>query len=135
LHTALLAGAARVPRYAAPNRAGLMRSFDVALVSILLGVPAFGAPASALPHPAHVVVIVEENRSYRQIVGSSRAPYLNALARRGALFRRSYAVTHPSLPNYLALLRASPTITPTAARQPASPTPGRTWQPSSPKRA
>jgi phosphatidylinositol-3-phosphatase len=54
--------------------------------------------------PAHVVVIVEENKDYSQIIGDTQdAPYLNELAKRGALFTRSYAVTHPSQPNYLAL--------------------------------
>jgi phosphatidylinositol-3-phosphatase len=63
------------------------------------------ASAPALPHaPAHVVVIVEENKDYSQIVGNTQdAPYLNELAKRGALFTHSYAITHPSQPNYLAL--------------------------------
>ncbi len=59
--------------------------------------------AAALPRPAHVVVIVEENKSFSQIVGNPQAPYINALARRGALFTNAHGVTHPSLPNYLAL--------------------------------
>lgn len=44
-----------------------------------------------------------ENHAYQQVIGSSDAPFLNGLARRGALFTHSYAVTHPSEPNYLAL--------------------------------
>jgi phosphatidylinositol-3-phosphatase len=44
-----------------------------------------------------------ENHSYADIVGDPAAPYINELARRGALFTRSYAITHPSEPNYLAL--------------------------------
>lgn len=59
----------------------------------------------ALPHgPAHVVVVVEENKEYDDIAGKARkAPYLNSLISRGALFTRSYGVAHPSQPNYLAL--------------------------------
>ncbi|MDQ2858534.1 MAG: alkaline phosphatase family protein [Candidatus Eremiobacteraeota bacterium] len=54
--------------------------------------------------PRSVVVIVEENKSYRQIVDDpDAAPYLNALARRGALFTHSYGVAHPSQPNYIAM--------------------------------
>jgi phospholipase C len=64
------------------------------------------APA-ALPRPGHVVVVIEENRSYSQIIGSSSAPYLNSLAAQGALFSNSHAVTHPSEPNYLALFSGS----------------------------
>src|SRR4051794_18648907 len=57
-------------------------------------------PAIALNR---VVVLVLENRSWGQIMGTPAAPYLNRLARRGALATRYYAITHPSLPNYLAL--------------------------------
>lgn len=63
------------------------------------------AVAPKLPAaPAHVVVIVEENKEFRDIAGNPRsAPYLNELIARGALFTRSYGVAHPSQPNYLAL--------------------------------
>ncbi|MFI1916205.1 alkaline phosphatase family protein [Nocardia sp. NPDC020380] len=63
--------------------------------------------AGELPHPAHVVVVVEENHSYADVIGSSDAPFLNTLAGRGALFTASYAVAHPSEPNYLALFSGS----------------------------
>ena len=62
---------------------------------------------AALPRPDHVVIVIEENHSYPEIIGSRAAPYLNALARRGAGFTRSYALTHPSQPNYLALFSGS----------------------------
>jgi hypothetical protein len=54
--------------------------------------------------PAHLIVVVEENRSFEQIIGSPAAPFLNRLAAHGTLLTHSYAVTHPSLPNYVALL-------------------------------
>jgi acid phosphatase len=53
--------------------------------------------------PDHVVVVIEENKGYQQIIGNRLAPYINALAKKGALFTQSYAVAHPSQPNYLAL--------------------------------
>ena len=62
-----------------------------------------GLVAAALPTPAHVVVVVEENRSAAGIIGNKSAPYINALANNGALMTQSYAITHPSEPNYLAL--------------------------------
>lgn len=55
------------------------------------------------PRPDHVVIVVEENKSYSQIIGNAAAPYINALANDGALFTQSFGVTHPSQPNYLAL--------------------------------
>ena len=64
--------------------------------------------AATVPTPAHVVVVVEENHSYSDIIGNTTsAPYLNQLAAQGALMTESYAVTHPSEPNYLALFAGS----------------------------
>jgi acid phosphatase len=61
------------------------------------------APAAAVPRPAHVVVIIEENHTFAQIVGSPQAPFINSLVRRAAVFSNAHGVTHPSLPNYFAL--------------------------------
>src|SRR4051812_13172554 len=60
-----------------------------------------------LPTPAHVVIVIEENHSYDQVIGSSSAPYINSLANQGALMTDMSAVTHPSQPNYLALFSGS----------------------------
>ena len=67
-------------------------------------------PASVstpLPRPDHVVIVMEENHAYEQIIGSPNAPYINSLAGQGALFTNSHAVSHPSQPNYLALFSGS----------------------------
>jgi len=48
-----------------------------------------------------------ENHSYGEIIANPAAPFINQLARGGALFTRSFAVTHPSQPNYLALFSGS----------------------------
>ena len=61
----------------------------------------------SLPRPDHIVIVVEENKSFSQIIGNADAPYINALAKRGVLFTNSYGVTHPSQPNYLALFTGS----------------------------
>jgi acid phosphatase len=61
------------------------------------------AEAASIPRPAHVIVIVEENKSLAQIEGSRHASFINGIAERGALFVHAHGVTHPSLPNYLAL--------------------------------
>jgi hypothetical protein len=49
------------------------------------------------------VWIVFENHAYEQIAGSSSAPHMNHLASECGLATNSYAVAHPSLPNYMAL--------------------------------
>jgi len=56
--------------------------------------------------PCHIVVLIEENYAYTQIIGSSAAayaPYLNALCSspNAAVFTQSFAIEHPSEPNYL----------------------------------
>jgi hypothetical protein len=71
------------------------------------GVAPTGRPALAERRPEPVVLILMENHSYGQIAGSSSAPYLNRFARRGTLFTNMSAVSHPSLPNYLALTSGS----------------------------
>ena len=65
--------------------------------------PSASTQPAAVPEPAHTVVVVMENHSYADIIGNPAAPFINELASRGALFSRSYAITHPSEPNYLAL--------------------------------
>jgi hypothetical protein len=89
-----------------------------ALLALLLGAgcgsAAPGKPlavgaASRLPRSqaSHVVVLVMENAEYGDVIGNAAAPYVNALARRYGLATQSYAITHPSLPNYLALTSGS----------------------------
>src|SRR5215831_17615548 len=57
---------------------------------------------------SHVVIVVMENKNYSDIIGRpDEAPYLNSLAAGGAVFSHSFAVTHPSQPNYLALFSGS----------------------------
>jgi hypothetical protein len=60
-----------------------------------------------MTHPERTAVIVLENRSYEQVIGSASAPYINELASRNALATRYYGITHPSLPNYIALTGGS----------------------------
>jgi hypothetical protein len=63
-----------------------------------------GHPCRGVAAPrrySHVVLVVLENHTYDQVAHSS--PYLNALARACGLAMNYHAITHPSLPNYLAL--------------------------------
>lgn len=82
------------------------------------------AQSGTLPHPDHVVIVVEENKSYSEILGveqrgigqivvtspldvANEDPYVRYLAHRGASFIHMQAETHPSEPNYLALFSGS----------------------------
>src|SRR5713101_5045557 len=72
------------------------------LTVALVVLPRLPAEATVVPSYDHVFTIVMENHSYSEIIGSSAAPYINSLTASGALASTYYAVTHPSLPNYLA---------------------------------
>ena len=74
------------------------------LTMLLVAQPAL---SGELPRPDHIVIVIEENKSFTQIIGNREAPYINELAKHGALFIQSYGVTHPSQPNYLALFSGS----------------------------
>jgi acid phosphatase len=81
------------------HRLGSGTAVDVALWQWLLG----GPPP---PQPDHIVLVMFENKGNSQI-SSSAAPYFTALATQGARFTSSFAITHPSQPNYIALFSGS----------------------------
>ncbi len=70
--------------------------------------PALASPAPAASgHYDHVFVIVEENHGFTDVIGNPAAPNLNALASQYGVATSYYAVSHPSEPNYVALLGGS----------------------------
>lgn len=103
----------------------LTRWFARAIFATLLVVGSFSwssieATASPRPSPAstapcgtaksanytHVVWIILENVGF-SVIGSPSAPYLHSLATSCALATNDVAVSHPSLPNYVALTSGS----------------------------
>ncbi|HXH38729.1 MAG TPA: alkaline phosphatase family protein [Thermoanaerobaculia bacterium] len=64
---------------------------------------AVAAGAQQLPRPDHIVIVIEENKAYTDVMGSSAAPYINSLPARGALMTNYTGLHHPSQPNYLEL--------------------------------
>lgn len=69
--------------------------------------PSKPPPSVRVPDFSHVVVVVFENHEANSIAGNPDAPTFNALARRYASLTDYTGVTHPSLPNYLALVSGS----------------------------
>lgn len=63
--------------------------------------------AAAVPGFDHIVLVMFENKDYKEISGSSKAPYFNQLAAQGAKFTKAYGTTHPSQPNYIAQFAGS----------------------------
>jgi phosphatidylinositol-3-phosphatase len=62
------------------------------------------APKPLVPDFQHIVTIVFENKEFGTVIGSPHMPYFNELAKSYTLLTQFYAVTHPSLPNYLAMI-------------------------------
>ncbi|MCA9168762.1 MAG: hypothetical protein KDB23_13900, partial [Planctomycetales bacterium] len=76
-------------------------AIGVFIFSYAVGFPSAGL--AELPRYDHVVIVVEENHSFDQVIGSVEAPYINSLVKGGALFTNTYGLTHPSQPNYMHL--------------------------------
>src|SRR5262245_17708449 len=96
---------------------GIMRSLFFVLWAVLgLAPPAVAADRWS---PAHIVIVILENKSFSGMIGDAELPYLNALARQSALMTRAYfsqtpygivpagysgrLPARPSQPNYLYL--------------------------------
>ena len=65
------------------------------------------ASRSEVPAFSHVFIILMENKEYGQIVGNPQAPTIQSLIQKGTLLSNYFAIRHPSLPNYLALIGGS----------------------------
>jgi hypothetical protein len=99
----------------APEAGTLRRFAGVVLAALALAAcasaawkpPAKAPAATTVPDFSHVVVVVFENHEANAVEGSSAAPTFNALGRRYARLTRYDGITHPSLPNYLALVSGS----------------------------
>ncbi len=75
------------------------------LLALACACPTAPAAVPAAPSYRHLVVIIEENKAFEQIIGADAvAPNLNRLAREYGLATHYDAVAHPSEPNYVALL-------------------------------
>lgn len=94
----------RIDRKVVAGLAALVTGATGAVVGT--GVAHAAGPA-ALPRPDHVVIVVLENHAYGEVIQNSKAPYISSLATSGATLTQSFAVTHPSQPNYLALYSGS----------------------------
>ncbi len=79
--------------------------------ALLLAAVVFCSGGQAAPRPVtqldHAIVIVLENKQRDKVLGNPDAPAFNAFAANGAVLAGYRGVTHPSLPNYLALVSGS----------------------------
>src|SRR5665213_3656923 len=86
------------------RRARMVAACGAALLAMAAQADAAGAPLEGVPPYAHVVVIVEENKDYAQILDPAAAPNIAALAAAYGNATRFFAEVHPSEANYVALL-------------------------------
>jgi phosphatidylinositol-3-phosphatase len=85
-----------------------VKTTAVVLVAVaVLGCRAARAAVTPIPDFEHVIVVVFENKEAGSVLRSRNAPTFNLYGRRYARITQSYGVTHPSLPNYLALVSGS----------------------------
>ncbi|HLO28117.1 MAG TPA: alkaline phosphatase family protein [Anaerolineales bacterium] len=61
-------------------------------------------PQALVPNFDHIVMITFENKEFGSVIGSPLMPNYNKLAHEYTLLTQYYAIRHPSLPNYLALM-------------------------------
>ena len=69
------------------------------------------APSASIPQTGgkipnfdHIILTVLENEDYSAVIGNTQMPQLNALAKKYVTLSNYFAVAHPSLPNYIALM-------------------------------
>jgi phospholipase C len=60
-------------------------------------------PKPLVPNFKYIVVILMENKEFETAMNSRAMPNFTAWARSYTLLSQEYAITHPSLPNYMAL--------------------------------
>ena len=109
---------AREERGAAPAR---VASWATAAAPIAITARA-GRPCHGARPPArydHVIWIWFENHGRDAVIGSSQAPYFNAIARACGQASRYTAITHPSLPNYIAATSGGTRGSMTTVRRPS----------------
>lgn len=78
------------------------------LATVLAALTAASAPTgdrdAAVPKYDHILVIVEENKSYGTVLDHGYAPTIADLAKTYGVATQMYAERHPSEPNYVALV-------------------------------
>jgi phosphatidylinositol-3-phosphatase len=84
------------------------RWLRLGLAALVIGTPLATRPllptSASAAGSSHIMVIVEENEGYSNIIGSSNAPYINGLASTYSSATKWYGLTDSSLADYVALI-------------------------------
>jgi hypothetical protein len=92
-----------------------MKTMLIAIILFLIGFQSVKAQTPAANEAPeirpfdHIFMVLLDNVGYEAVIGNSTdAPYINHTLRpQGTLYTQSFGITHPSLPNYLALFSGS----------------------------
>src|SRR5579863_80152 len=88
----------------------VIRALIIATTS-LTGATAFAfegqVPFNHFGHLDHIYLIIMENQTNTDILGSANAPFINAYAKAANQATNYFAVGHPSAPNYLEIIGGS----------------------------
>ncbi len=84
----------------------IIRAAIALMLLALLAIPLASHVSAATTSPTtstikHVFVIWMENKGYTQVWNTSSTPYITSLGKSYVRATNFYAITHPSLPNYL----------------------------------
>lgn len=85
-----------------PSGMTRIRGFAAAILLFLCACSGFSE--TRMPRYDHVIIVIEENHAAGEVM---KSPYLASLADAGMILSHSFAVTHPSQPNYLVLFSGS----------------------------
>src|SRR5688572_5473279 len=66
--------------------------------------PPTETPRPLVPNFGHIAIIMFENKEFGSVIGNPQMPNFNRLAVEYTLLTQYYAIRHPSLPNYIALM-------------------------------
>jgi len=87
------------------------RLIGTAMAPLALGVaacvPVTTTPTTTTTTMVHIMVVMMENKNYSEVIGNPAQPYVNSLAADYGSATNSYALAHPSLPNYLDIVSGS----------------------------
>lgn len=70
---------------------------------LLAGLHAASTAQAKLPRPDHIVIVIEENKGFQQVMDTEDAVYLQSLIKQGASLTNMHAFHHPSQANYYEL--------------------------------
>jgi phospholipase C len=104
--TAPLQPAVQTPTATQPPLATNAQNPQAATATPIGTLPPVPSGKSGIPNFDHILLIMLENKPF-SVLNGSQMPLLEGLANQNVLLSNYYAIAHPSLPNYIALMSGS----------------------------